>query len=447
MSDSAGSLLVRYGLLRREQVAEAERLRERDGGTLGECLIRLGIVDEERLVDFYHKRLMVPRLDSSQFDRVSRKALAAVPADMAAEFRVFPVELDAEGTLTLAMADPSDTHVVDEVMFFTDKFCQRAVAAESVIRAAIERHYGVRFASPPSSAPRPLVIETARPPRGDDTVPRKRPPPAAVEQAPADAGEEPVLLTRVKRSDNTPLPAPRALPDLVPPDGDIPEVEAEVDASDALADEDGVALPGVSAVLLTRRKAEAPPPAEEPAEPKPILLTRPVARDSRTPTLTGMPTVAVPDPPLARLRSTLTRDEIAATLLDYIAQMTPRVALFVVRKGALHGYDGRGSLDVEGVRRLTVSLDAPSLFRDVVQSRLPYRGPLPETPANTVFSRLVGALEGEVLLLPISVRDKVICLLYADGVATALPDAALHAVSREAGMAYERVILAQKSDR
>ena len=51
-----------------------------------------------------------------------------------------------------------------------------------------------------------------------------------------------------------------------------------------------------------------------------------------------------------------------------------------------------------------------------------------------------------MLLLPIAVRERVIALAYSDGVSTPLPDAALHAVSREAGAAYERLILAAKKD-
>jgi hypothetical protein len=80
----------------------------------------------------------------------------------------------------------------------------------------------------------------------------------------------------------------------------------------------------------------------------------------------------------------------------------------------------------------------------VVQSRLPYRGPLPETPANRAFAHLIGSPPGDVLLLPVAVRERVIAMAYADGISTPLPDAALHAVSRESGAAYERVILATK---
>lgn len=412
---ASGALLVQYGLIRREQLTDAQKLQRREGGSIGECLVRLGALDEQRLLDFYHRRLMVPRIDPAHFARIARRVIDAVPADMAAEFRVFPVDLDSEGTLTLAMADPSDTHVVDEVSFFTDRFCQRAVAAESVIRAAIERHYGVRFKAPYPWQP------VGAPPLDEP------------------AEEVPLLLTRVKSSANTPLPAPLPQSDRIEP-APIEDLSEDVVLDDDEEDETEGELPGVSVFELTKRKVPEPEP-----EPEPIRLER-RARDSesKVPTLTGMPTVAIPDPPLAKLRATASRAEVAHTLLDYLAQMAPRAALFIVRGNLLTGFDGRGAIDVDGLRRVQIAVDAPSLFRDVVQSRLPYRGPLPETPANRAFAHLIGSPPGDVLLLPVAVRERVIAMAYADGVSTPLPDAALHAVGREAGAAYERVILAAK---
>jgi len=96
------------------------------------------------------------------------------------------------------------------------------------------------------------------------------------------------------------------------------------------------------------------------------------------------------------------------------------------------------------VKKLIINVEAPSLFRDVIASRLPYRGPLPETPANRAFAHAIGGVSPEVLVMPIAVRDRIIAVLFADGSAQPLPDAALHATIREAGLAYERLILESK---
>ena len=46
--------------------------------------------------------------------------------------------------------------------------------------------------------------------------------------------------------------------------------------------------------------------------------------------------------------------------------------------------------------------------------------------------------------MPIAIRDRIIAVLFADRAALPLPDAALHATGREAGLAYERLILESK---
>jgi hypothetical protein len=422
MADMPGALLLRSGVLRPGDLAAAAALRAKEGGSIGECLVRLGFMDEQQLADFYSTRLMITRVPDHKLVQVSKKALALVPADMAAEFRVVPLELDAENHLVLAMADPTDNHAVDEVSFFADRFVVRVVATESAVRDAIERHYGVHFTSPRAAETASRVAEPVqmvpRPgPRSEapaTRAPNPSPPPPASKPAPApkpsvEAIEEQiVLLTKVKYADATPLPMP-----VPPPDDYQPEFLPQHDEP----------------ILLTKTK---PSTYEAPPRPK---------RD----TLPGFAQITVPDPPLARLRAAAHRDEIAAAVLDYVALMMRRAAFFVMKKSILIGHDVRGAdIDLATVKKLVINVEAPSLFRDVIASRLPYRGPLPETPANRAFAHALGGVSPEVLLMPVAVRDRVIAVLFADGAAQPLPDAALHATVREAGLGYERLILESK---
>ncbi|MCU1280223.1 MAG: General secretory system protein domain protein, partial [bacterium] len=376
----------------------------------------------EQLAEFYKTRLMISRVPDHRLVDVHKNVLALVPADMAAEFRVMPVDLDGDG-LVLAMADPTDNHAVDELAFFADRFIVRVVATESAIRDAIERHYGVRFTSPRAAdqvstrVAQPMADAQSERRAGPSTeapptrAPNPSPPPPEPKSASAakpskeTIEEQIVLLTKVKYADATPLPMP------VPPPDDY--------------------------------QPEYLPQHEEP-----ILLTRPKTQPperKRSDTLPGFAQITVPDPPLARLRAAHHRDEIAAAVLDYVALLMRRSAFFVMKKSILIGHDARGN-GIEGstVRKLVINVEAPSLFRDVIASRLPYRGPLPETPANRAFAHALGGVSSDVLVMPVAVRDRVIALLFADGAAQPLPDAALHATVREAGIAYERLILESK---
>jgi Type II secretion system (T2SS), protein E, N-terminal domain len=417
MADMPGALLLRTGVLRPADLTVAAALQEQDGGSFGECLVRLGFIDEEALAEFYKTRLMIPRVPNHRLVDVSKKVLALVQADMAAEFRVLPIELDGDG-LVLAMADPTDNHAVDEVSFFADRFIVRVVATESGVRDGIERHYGVRFTSPRAADRYGARIAQAmkhkpgpsteappdRPPNPSPPPPKPKEPPPAAKPSKEELEEQIVLLTQVKHRDDTPLPMP------MPPPDDYEPLYA--------LDEP---------ILLTQRK-ETPPERK------------------RSDTLPGFAQMTVPDPPLARLRASRDRDEIAAAVLDYVALLMRRGAFFVMKKSILIGHDARGTdIDRATVRKLVINVEAPSLFRDVIASRLPYRGPLPETPANRAFAHALGGVSTEVLVMPVAVRDRVIAVLFADGAAQPLPDAALHATVREAGLAYERLILEAKA--
>jgi hypothetical protein len=425
MADMPGALLLRMGVLQPRDLAAATELQDREGGSFGECLVRLGFVDEEQLADFYMTRLMITRVPDHRLVDVHKNVLALVPADMAAEFRVLPVDLDGDG-LVLAMSDPTDNHAVDEVAFFADRFIVRVVATESAVRDGIERHYGVRFTSPRAAdraggrvaqpVPPPIPKSAMRPGPSTEAslerAPNPSPPPPGTSKSPPahkpskEAIEEQiVLLTKVKYADATPLPMP-----IPPPEDYQPDYLPQQDEP----------------ILLTTPKAHAP-------------------ERKRSDTLPGFAQMTVPDPPLAQLRAARHRDDIAASVLDYVALLMRRGAFFVMKKSILIGHDARG-VDIEPatVRKLVINVEAPSLFRDVIASRLPYRGPLPETPANRAFAHALGGVSTEVLVMPIAVRDRVIAVLFADGAAQPLPDAALHATLREAGLAYERLILESK---
>jgi hypothetical protein len=139
----AGSLLVRAGLIRPEALEAARRAQRGAGGTLSEQLVLAGALDDESLTQFYRQRLLVPRIADARLQSVSEKVVQAIPGDLAAELRVVPVSIDSEGNLTVAMSDPSDTHAVDEIGFFTGHYVVRAVASQRQIAWSLAHYYGV----------------------------------------------------------------------------------------------------------------------------------------------------------------------------------------------------------------------------------------------------------------------------------------------------------------
>src|SRR5262249_39225002 len=84
VTDNAGPLLVRAGLITSEQLRAAyEALARAPGRTLVEQLVASGLVDEDRLCRFFHERLLVPIVGTVELARPSPRAVRLVPREMA----------------------------------------------------------------------------------------------------------------------------------------------------------------------------------------------------------------------------------------------------------------------------------------------------------------------------------------------------------------------------
>src|SRR2546427_5232835 len=136
-----GDLLVAEGLLTEAQLRQA--LAEQKGKTekLGSILARLGFITEEQLIGFLSRQYGIPSITLSNID-VDAETLRLVPAPIARKYEVLPVKRIG-GTLTLAMADPTNVFALDDVAFMTSLQILPVVAPQAAIRKAIAKHYEV----------------------------------------------------------------------------------------------------------------------------------------------------------------------------------------------------------------------------------------------------------------------------------------------------------------
>lgn len=180
MSDDAGALLVRAGLLQDDDLRQARERRIAEGGTLGEHLVLAGLIDDDALTQFFRTRLMVPQVNPNHLARLSPSVIAKLPPDMATEFRTVPVSIDGDGNLMLAMSDPSDSHAVDEIAFFTGHYVVRAVATQMQIAWCLAHYYGcvsalgARLLKPREGNSEPVAAPRARSVTGQISAERRR---------------------------------------------------------------------------------------------------------------------------------------------------------------------------------------------------------------------------------------------------------------------------------
>jgi hypothetical protein len=421
MGESAGALLLRSGLITPDQLLAAHAARQRDGSTVGVQLVRLGFVAEDALAEFYRQRLMVPRVDRTALEQLSRRVVDRVPRDMALEFGIIPIDVDREGNLTLAMADPADTHAVDEVAFFSGHYVMRAVANLSDIDWALRNYYGDRNITAASGAERPArAAHPAGPPHAGAYSLAEDPPAGATRNdAQAPPPVESGRTLRFGRVDTSSygVAGPAGLQVTPPP----------VANSDAAA---------IAAAAWKNRRArlgdevDVGPPGPAPERPKLDAAMRPIA----------LKLLEAVD----RLRVAATHKAVANAVGDFLGGQFKRSVLFAVKKGVVMQQIARGELRVEAVRALAIPLDADSLLREVIGARTAYRGPLGPGAVNELLAAALGVTAPEVILVPVTIRERVVGLIYADGPAEPMPDGVLERLAIETGGAYERILLQTK---
>jgi hypothetical protein len=117
-----------------------------------------------------------------------------------------------------------------------------------------------------------------------------------------------------------------------------------------------------------------------------------------------------------------TQKEILRALLDAGAASASRVALFVVRAGTATGWQGRGFGEDDAVKDLPLDLSGGPAGH-AYQNRLVTPGNIAEMDGRFV-ERFGGPANEQILILPLVLKDKVAALLYADGGANGMLDAA-----------------------
>jgi hypothetical protein len=136
-----GEILIDSGLITEETCSRA--LRMQVGGTrrLGRILVKMGAVTSDQLLETLANQFDLPIVDIEQEYTPAAKAL--LPRYLCSKYEVFPLGVEEETVLRLAMADPSDNEAVIDIENYTGKAVQPCLARQSDIQRAIARHIGL----------------------------------------------------------------------------------------------------------------------------------------------------------------------------------------------------------------------------------------------------------------------------------------------------------------
>jgi len=137
--DRLGDLLLKEGLITRDQLDKALQEQRASGTRIGYNLVKLGFVQETEITKMLARQYRMPAVDLSRFE-VDPKIVKMVPADLALKHLVLPLKKEGR-TLTVAMADPSNLGVLDDLKFVTRYDIFPVIAGEYTLRTAIDKYY------------------------------------------------------------------------------------------------------------------------------------------------------------------------------------------------------------------------------------------------------------------------------------------------------------------
>jgi len=138
-SDRLGDILIRENLITREQLGQALAEQKSTGFRLGYILVKLGMVQEIEVTKVLARQYRMPAVDLSRFE-VDPKIIKLIPGEFASKHVVLPLKREGR-TLTVAMAEPTNTGLIEDLKFITRYDLFPVIAGEYTLRALIEKHY------------------------------------------------------------------------------------------------------------------------------------------------------------------------------------------------------------------------------------------------------------------------------------------------------------------
>jgi type IV pilus assembly protein PilB len=140
MERKLGELLVSDKVITQSDLEIALKKQEENGSSLGRILIEMGLASEWEMAAALGKQLNVPFITLSHYE-IDPQILASIPAEIVKRYQIVPVDRTGD-TLTVALADPSNIFLLDELRLLTKCNIVPVISFESDIKEAIERYYG-----------------------------------------------------------------------------------------------------------------------------------------------------------------------------------------------------------------------------------------------------------------------------------------------------------------
>jgi hypothetical protein len=431
-----GEILVHAGVIDAQELSAALRQQVVYGGRLGTNVIELGYADADQVARGLASQHQVPAALRRHLERHDPSVVAMVPRAIAASACAVPVAFAMAGgvrRLVVLMRDPGDRAAHLAIGKNAGLEIVPCVAPELLVYTMLERLYQVprprRMAHAAHGQTTPVPGERAVPEVDDDSI--------EIDFDADDSIEMPAALQLVDLDDAGVARDLSQYGHGAASRGRVHEIAGSIWASAsaveglevASAATDGIqqAIAAAASTANTAPDLSATAEPSEPIEPAPPRPRRPTPPDL--------------DASIAAIERAGDRDAVDRAVLAYMDGRFGGGLILMAKDGLALGLTGFGGLfDAQSVESIVVPLSVPSAFQRAHDDRIAYVGPPPTSgePIQERFFKLfsLAVAPREIVVVPVLIRDRVVCLYYGHGVAAGeLDEASIEGMRRLAAAA------------
>jgi hypothetical protein len=439
-----GHLLTRANLISEGELARALDVQSFAGGRVGTLLLERAILSEEDLGKTLALQHGCGHVPWNALADLPPETLAVLPERFALKYFAVPYER-GEGYVKMALRDPGDLRILDELVFVTGLKVFVAVAPEVRIYQALEKYYG-KLRAPRFAL---LAEKLSRLRRPSERPPIKSPAPASPGemQAAAEADPDERPMTSAPSPDPAPFspPEPKTAPAETPrlprpaPHDRAPTRQGGEDAApDAIPWEDPTG-------------GRSKPTAADSAEFLPPVPVEEMVPFEEAPFDPIEPFPGAPEEGFPAVAAATERDAIADAALEALGRRFTHAAIFSSRSDGVSGWVAAGEhVNPSGVRNFSASWTEPSVFLNARLSRTFYLGPLPSLPRHDRLAAALGGWPGECVVQPVFIGERPVAFLLVTaprpGAVTAEDLGYLRELSEAASSAFENAIRLKKKE-
>ncbi len=150
-----GESLVAENLITADQLRTALAEQKQTSDTLGYTLLRLNYLTEQQLLDFLGSKLGFPYANLRNYV-IDPKVVKVIPENIARKYHCIAM-LKVKGALTVAMVDPLDSFLLENLEYTTACKVKPLVSTMTEIQHAIEEFYGAAGAGGTGGGGLPLA--------------------------------------------------------------------------------------------------------------------------------------------------------------------------------------------------------------------------------------------------------------------------------------------------